>query len=339
MCAHSKKDVCSEKFLTPWEWRITAKVNLIGGKNLSFTKIFKIDQPINLERHVKVMNRSWQILNSRNTFDVKEKVYIIKDIYPPETLMFDARDVIANNPWYALKEVKWHISDWEKQEVKIGKKIDFKLTRTLRYNIRAEYTFQNTTRSEDTKTAYDSIRIDLERRNITPVLKVTKSSDYVPARITVDASQSRSEYSELIKFIFNFGEGRPDSVGDASEITYTYTTPWEKTITLTVVDENNERATIKESIVLKDTPKTINFTPSLSPAQAGRSVDFEAKNTTGQIEEYIWNFWDNSAIGYGYEVSHTYQQAWTYLVTLTVRYTDWTERSTSKKFQVVTSLE
>ena len=341
MCAEYRRETCVQTFTSPGEWRITAKVNLVGGRTLTFNKNFKIDNPISLERHARILNRSGKMLNEEEIFDVKTKTYVIKDIYPPETLIFDARDVISSNPGYILTEVNWMINDGSNTETRAGKRIEYKLTRTARYNIRAEYTFQNTTagKSDDIKKAYDDIRFDLDRRNITPVLKISKNSDYVPARITVDASESRSEHSELIKFIFNFGEGRPDAVGDASEISYTYTTSGEKTITLTVVDENNERATIKETIVLKDAPKTLGFTPSLSPAEAGKPVDFKATNTTGQIEEYIWNFGDNTPVQYGYEASHIFRNAGNYTVTMTVKYLDGTERSTSQVFKVVESLE
>lgn len=57
------------------------------------------------------------------------------------------------------------------------------------------------------------------------------------------------------------------------------------------------------------------------------------------MESYLWNFGDNTGISHGYSASHTFKQAGEYTVTLTVRYTDGTERNTAQKFKVVTSLE
>lgn len=146
----------------------------------------------------------------------------------------------------------------------------------------AEYEFHKITKTgldDDIRVAKEHILLDLERKNITPSIKIIKSSDYVPTRVTVDASQSKSESSELMKFEFDFGEGRPVTIGDAVQ-TYTYHTAGEKTITVTVIDINNERETIKETIVLKDTPLNVDFQASLATGLAGKPVDFEAKNTT-----------------------------------------------------------
>lgn len=68
-------------------------------------------------------------------------------------------------------------------------------------------------------------------------------------------------------------------------------------------------------------------------------VDFTAAGTTGQVEDYLWNFNDNTPISHGYEVSHTFAKSGKYNVTLTVRYTDGTEKTTQQQFVVVDSLE
>jgi PKD domain len=70
-----------------------------------------------------------------------------------------------------------------------------------------------------------------------PKIIIQNASDYVPTVITVDGSQSKSENGEIKKFIYNFGEGKPDTVGDAI-YEYQYNTPGEKEITLTIVNES-----------------------------------------------------------------------------------------------------
>ncbi len=112
----------------------------------------------------------------------------------------------------------------------------------------------------------------------------------------MDASSSTSKNGKLQKFIFDFGEGRPLAEGDAIQ-TYEYHTAGEKKITLKVIDDSNEQATISKYIVLKDTPKTIEFSTSMSPGVINTPVDFIADGTTGQIEEWLWNFGDNTPIG------------------------------------------
>lgn len=341
ICNDKKSESCSYIFTSYGEWRVTATVNLAGNNTETFHKTFRIDPPLELERHVKVTNRTGKLLNEEDTFDRRIKTYVIRDIFPPETLIFDARDVIADNPGYLLKSVKWTISDGKSNENRTGDKIEFTVNRTARYHISAEYTFEKsikTGREDDVRKAYDTIMLDLERKNLTPILKVTPDSGYVPIKITVDASQSRSEYSEIVKFEFDFGEGKPKTIGDAVQ-TYEYLTSGEKKITVTAIDANNARATTTQTIVLKDTPKTVDFTTSISPGVMGKWVDFTATNSTGQIERFMWNFGDNTPIEHGYSVTHTFQEAGVYTVTLTAKYLDGTERSTSQLFTVVESLE
>lgn len=219
---------------------IEATVNLIGNQTKKISKTFQIETPLALERHVKVSNKSGKNLNPEETYDLKTRTYVIKDIAPPEKIFLDARDVITGNVGYTLKSVKWTIYDGRTNETRTGDRIEFDISRTARYNITAEYTFEKnikTGRGDDTRTATENILLDLEQKNLSANLKISSSSDYVPSKVTVDASQSRSEYSEIIKFIYDFGEGRPAAEGDAIQ-TYQYTTPGEKTITVTVVDKN-----------------------------------------------------------------------------------------------------
>ncbi len=341
ICINQKGASCAYVFTSYGQFTIEATVNLIGSQTKKVTKAFQIDAPIVLERHVKVTDKTGKLLNPETTYDYKTRSYVVKDITPPEKIFLDARDVISDNPGYTLKDVKWTISENNKSENRDGTKIEFDVTRAGRYSIVAEYTFEKnikTGRDDDTRTAVDTVRLDLERKELYATLKVNTSSDYVPARVTVDASESHSEYSEIIKFVYDFGEGRAPAQGDAIQ-TYQYTTPGEKTITVTIIDSNGKQATAKQVLVLKDTPKNLDFTTSLSPGIKNSPVDFEATGTTGEIEDYLWNFGDNTPVSHGYQVSHTFAKSGKHTVTLTVRYVDGTEKSTRKEFVVVDSLE
>lgn len=342
ICQNSKSNSCIYNFGGALgRHKVTANVHLIGNKTIPISSDIQIYEALQLERHLKITNRSGKVLNPDSTIDLKTKTFVVKDITPPETIVLDARDVISNNPGYILKEVKWTINDGRTTENRVGDHIDFAINRTARYNITAEYTFEKSIKTgqpDDSRTAQDLILLDLERKNLMPVLKISQTSDYVPAKITVDASQSTSEYSEIIKFIYDFGEGKPVAEGDAIQ-NYQYITPGQKTITVTIVDANGEKATTKQTVVLKETPKNLNFTTSLSPGIINQTVDFQANGTTGQVEDYLWNFGDNTPISHGYEASHSFAKSGSYNVTLTVRYIDGTERSTSQTFKVVDSLE
>jgi PKD repeat protein len=159
----------------------------------------------------------------------------------------------------------------------------------------------------------------------------------VPTLATIDASQSESEEGEIKKFIFDFWEGKTPAEGDSIQ-QYAYNTPWEKTITLTIVSENWEKTSIKKTIVLKDEVRSLGFAPSIQPGIVWNTIDFEAAGTTWQIEDYVWNFGDNTQVSRWYSTTHTYDAAGTYTVMLTIIYSDGTQQSIKKQYEVIKSL-
>jgi PKD repeat protein len=167
----------------------------------------------------------------------------------------------------------------------------FDVIKNQRYTVQAIYNFDKTivTNMPEPYIARDTFIIDLEQKPLEAFFTIQKSSDYTPSKVTVDASSSQSKNGTIQKFIFDFGEGRPPAQGDAIQ-TYEYRTPGEKKITVTVIDNNNEQTTTTKYLVLKDTPKTLSFSTSMSPGFTGAPVDFIADGATGQIEEWIWNF-------------------------------------------------
>ena len=277
------------------------------------------------------------MLNEESTYDRVLRAYVLRNtIIPPDTLTFDARDVISANPGYTLDTVLWKISNSKTTEERRGTKINIDFNQALRYTIECVYSFKKTG-SEAIEMAQDTVIVDIERKSLTPRMDIHMSSDYVPSLISVDASLSESEKSEIKKFIFDFWEGRPAAEGDSIQ-EYNYTTPGDKTITLTITDAAGNTESLKRTIVLKDQIKTIDFTPSLNPGITWSPVDFDATGTNGQIEDYIWNFADNTPVSHGYNVSHTYIKKGSYSITLTIVYTDGTQKSIKKSFSVVDSL-
>ena len=99
-------------------------------------------------------------------------------------------------------------------------------------------------------------------------------------RITFDEYQQKSQRTAV--------DGKPDAIGDAIQ-EYEYTTAGNKEITLTIIDSNGKKASTKSIVILKDSPRTVDFMPSLSESTIGSVVDFTA-NANGQIDDYIWTF-------------------------------------------------
>lgn len=343
ICANSD-NTCNHTFSSFGKHLVTATITRANNKKFTVSGHVNLEKPLILARHGKIFAQNGKLLNTKSTFDPSagsRGSYVIKNLSLPLTVSFDARDVITENEGYNFKDVTWTINDnrWKVEE-KLWAQAKFTALKSTRYTIVATYTFQKNiiTSDADTRIAQDTFILDLERKELQPIMNITYNSDYVPARITVDASSSYSAYSEIKKFIFDFGEGRPAAMGDAIQ-TYQYITPGEKNITLTIINAAGEKATITQKVVLKDTPKRIGFSSSMSPGVINMPVNFIADQSTGQIESYIWNFGDNTPISRWYDVTHTFKKAWTYTIKLTVRYLDGTEKNTTQTFKVVSSLE
>lgn len=326
-------DTCDYRFTSYGIQSIRAVMILANMKKIPLEGEVSVREPLKLKKNMKVMDANGSILNTQDTYQADLKAYVIENtLTPPADLTLDARDITLSNDGYSLKSVVWKISNGKKTEEQRWEKISITLNEPLRYTIEAYYTFQRTNTLE-VETAKDSVIIDIERKSLMPRLDISIDSDYVPSLVTVDASQSQSENGEIKKFIFNFWDGKDPAVGDAIQ-KYEYVTPGDKEISVTIISESGERATIKKTIVLKDVAKTIDFTPSLSSGIVGAPVDFETIDTNGQIEDYIWSFGDNTATLRGNNTTHIFTKPGVYLISLTVIYTDGTRKTESKKFEV-----
>ncbi len=219
--------------------KIGAKIFLADKSVREVTREINVEEPLNLIRHVIVTDSTGKKLNPDSSYDQVLKMYIIDNIIPPDKLTFDARDVVPTNAGYTLREVHWSMSDGRNTVEKIGERVTFDISNTYRYTITGIYTFEKNIpgNAPEVKTATDIVTVDVEHKTLIPRLSIITKSDYVPASVTVDASQSWSENNNIIKFIYNFGEGKTDAVGDAIQ-TYEYTTPGEKEITLTIIDDS-----------------------------------------------------------------------------------------------------
>jgi hypothetical protein len=297
ICSRSD-DICVHTFSNYGRKNIQATLLLANKEKYTFETDININEPLSIVRKIKVMNTEGDTINPDSTYDTSLRAFVLKNaIVPPESLTFDARDVVSNNPGFVLDNVLWKISNGKNIEEKRGEKITLEFNQPLRYTIEAIYTFKKEIPGEAAieELSKETVIIDIERRSLMPRMNIELTSDYVPTLATIDASQSESENGEIKKFIIDFGEGKPPAEGDAIQ-QYQYTEAGDKTITLTIISQNGERASLKKNIVIKDQVKTVDFMPSIQPGVIGNSIDFEALGTTGQIEDYIWNFGDNTPV-------------------------------------------
>jgi PKD repeat protein len=149
-----------------------------------------------------------------------------------------------------------------------------------------------------------------------------------------DGSGSTPGSGQIVSFAWNFGDG---ATGSGATVSHIYAKPGNYTVSLKVTNSGNQTATAE---------LTIYINPPAQPPTAvinargqgteGQPVSFDGSSSTpgsGQIVKYDWSFGDG-ATGSGRQVTHTYAQAGSFTVMLTVTNSDNRTASATHAIQV-----
>ena len=137
--------------------------------------------------------------------------------------------------------------------------------------------------------------------------------------VVLDGSGSYDPDGEIVSYEWKEGEA---PLGTGMTITYDFSvTGSPHTVTLKVIDDQDESATGEVTIVVNaNQPPVANAGPDQS-AYAGDTVTFDGSGSydvDGEIVSYDWDFGDGSPHGTGVIASHVYSVAGAYIVALTV---------------------
>jgi len=123
--------------------------------------------------------------------------------------------------------------------------------------------------------------------------------------------------SPIIEYEWDFGDGSIPETGIRVE--HKFDSPGTYSVTLTIVDQNGERAKKTQQI---DTTALLTASFTFSPREPGLSdtVYFDASSSRGlrNIETYMWDFADGSEAVYGINVEHSFDTPGNYTVRLIV---------------------
>jgi len=162
-----------------------------------------------------------------------------------------------------------------------------------------------------------------------------------PTRVDVVrfADESSSPRGDLLRWHWEFGDGNTSTLQNP---THRYTRKGTFTVRLTVTDDDGATDTTTRTITVVNLPPVASFTVALHIEHLGlllrrREVTFDASGSydpDGEIVRYAWDFGDGNTAE-GRIVTHTYPEAGTYTVRLTVTDDDGMTDTTEQEVHVV----
>ncbi|MDD2487033.1 MAG: PKD domain-containing protein [Candidatus Gracilibacteria bacterium] len=263
------------------------------------------------------------------TYKKELRAYYIKsDI--PKKLNFNVNYVKVTDNTYELTNAEWDFDGDGKYE-KIGKNVSYEFLENKKYTIKVEYTFESKLKNSIQKIT-ENIIIEGTKKEFDLNLKVVQEAEYAPTVVHIDGSASQVSEGSIVKYSYDFGEGKSPIEGDA-KIDYKYNFPGEYIIKLTVTKNNGKKESITKKVILKGASKDLIINSSVSYTYVGKSVDFDTIGSLGQIESYSWNFGDGQSSSDA-NPTHTYEAVGTYRLKLTVTYSDGTIKTGDKVIDV-----
>lgn len=155
----------------------------------------------------------------------------------------------------------------------------------------------------------------------------------IPFTANFDGTLSYDEAGKIVSYTWDFGDG---TTGEGVKVSHSYDKQGYCVITLTVTDDAGATGTARHGVDVQassgggcsggtcggpDIPlAVITGLPSCAGGEVGVPIEFDgsySRAAEGKIVRYDWDFGDGTT-GSGVRVTHVYQKAGRFIVTLTV---------------------
>lgn len=287
-----------------------------GGNVKELTRTVNIIKNLKLKEGIKVSDTNNNPIDIR--YEEKSNEYFINDLWIPTILKFDARNIKSDNFNYSLEEIYWDIGNDGKDDGK-WKLFDYTIDKEGNYTLLIKYAFQNRKVATEKIILEQKVYIQAVKKEAIIDFKIEKSSNYAPITVKFDASLSQVKGDNIIKFIYDYGDGIIDERWEAIVSGHLYGKAGEYQIKLTVITEKWKQYSTQKKLVLSPKPQIAEIGVSMKSAPVWQGIDFSSDKSEGQIVSYFWNFGDGNTTTEA-NPTYAYKKAGTYTVTLKIGY-------------------
>lgn len=272
---------------------------------------------------------------SKNRYTINTKTYSLPDVPVPWSLTLDAVGIQSLNPRLKLVKAEWDLDNDGVYE-KTGFRIQHELYYPQQYTLYARYTFEDKTVDGKIQNQIyiDKVIVKWVEKSIDVRVKIIPDHDYAPALVRFDATGSRIQKGEILKFLYDFWDGSKIYEWEGI-VEYRYQNPGEYKIHITAVTKDGRKESIERVLIIKKPQESVSIVPSVASenAQAGFPITFEILSQW-TVESISWNFGDNTSIIEGMSAVHTFPTAGTYTIVARAIYESGIEKTATILYQV-----
>ena len=137
--------------------------------------------------------------------------------------------------------------------------------------------------------------------------------------VVFDGSGSSDADGSVVSYAWDFGDGTPAGAG--VRVPHSYGQAGTYTVRLTVTDNAGVQGTSSKSVTVAALPVNSAPVALFTFAASGLDVVFDGSGSSdaeGPVASFAWDYGDGTPAGAGMTVQHSYGQAGTYTVSLTV---------------------
>ena len=182
-------------------------------------------------------------------------------------------------------------------------------------------------------TSVQSVTVAAPPVNSPPVASFTFAASGLV--VGFDGSGSSDAEGAVASFAWDFGDGTPGGAG--MRVQHSYGQAGTYTVSLTVTDASGVANTSVQSVTVAAPPVNSPPVASFTFAASGLVVGFDGSGSSdaeGAVASFAWDFGDGTPGGAGMRVQHSYGQAGTYTVSLTVTDASGVANTSSKSVTV-----